>query len=466
MSGEQLSPLGDSDYRKIAEEIAREMKKPPDERLPSSEQSTLLGDSDYEEIAEEMAEEMKDVEADQEVSAQASSFPRETQKRIHRDIRPGGFQVEAPVQIFLSYAREDEEKVEKLYHKLSDAGFKPWMDKKDILPGERWQSSIRQAIRGSDFFLACLSDNSVNRRGFLQREIEDALDICQEMLYSDIYLIPARLEDCEVPERLRDFQPVDLFGKDSWTRLLKAIRAGIERRLEVPVDEGPSPGTEMATPEEGPERVQPDERVKKPVVLHLSDLQFGPHHAFEEAQARLSQTSFRADESIRQLEAISPGRKDARLYEKCVFEILCFLFEPELTEPELQSETGDRVQIRDIVFFNDSTHRFWTMVRQEHNARNIVFELKNTRSINNRHIDQLSGYLTSTLGRFGVLVTRAKPPPSVIKKARLLYNSDRKVILILSDSDLIAMIKHKAFQDKDPINTLRKKYVRFTRDTQ
>jgi 3',5'-cyclic AMP phosphodiesterase CpdA/cellulose biosynthesis protein BcsQ len=33
--------------------------------------------------------------------------------------------------------------------------------------------------------------------------------------------------------------------------------------------------------------VQPDERVKKPVILHLSDLQFGPHHAFEDDQEAL-----------------------------------------------------------------------------------------------------------------------------------------------------------------------------------
>jgi hypothetical protein len=35
------------------------------------------------------------------------------------------------------------------------------------------------------------------------------------------------------------------------------------------------------------ELVQPDERVKKPVVLHLSDLQFGPHHVFEDDQKAL-----------------------------------------------------------------------------------------------------------------------------------------------------------------------------------
>jgi hypothetical protein len=144
----------------------------------------------------------------------------------------GESQVEAKPQIFLSYAREDEERVEDLYQELSNAGFKSWMDKKDILPGEEWELTIQKAIRRSDFFLACLSTNSVTKRGFLQKEIHLALDIWQEKLEDDIYLIPARLEDCEVPGRLRKFQRVDLFKEDGWPRLLKAVKAGMERLAE------------------------------------------------------------------------------------------------------------------------------------------------------------------------------------------------------------------------------------------
>jgi len=165
--------------------------------------------------------------------------------------------VEATAQIFLSYAREDGEKVEGLYQKLSAAGLKPWMDKKDILPGEKWALAIQKAIRCSDFFLVCLSANSVRKRGWVQREMKQALDLWQEKLEDDIYLIPVRLEDCEAPESLRDFQWVNLFEEDGWERLVKAIQIGMERRAEEikPVLEKPSPGMEMATPEEGPEQV-------------------------------------------------------------------------------------------------------------------------------------------------------------------------------------------------------------------
>jgi CheY-like chemotaxis protein len=133
-------------------------------------------------------------------------------------------------RVFLAYASENREQVEHLYQVLSEAGLKPWMDVKDILPGEKWKISIRTAIQDADFFLACLSMHSVGKRGFLQQEIRDALDLWKEQLDSDIYLIPIRLDDCEVPEPLHDLQHLDLFALGAEKELLKAIQVGTERR--------------------------------------------------------------------------------------------------------------------------------------------------------------------------------------------------------------------------------------------
>ena len=42
-----------------------------------------------------------------------------------------------PTQVFLSYAREDRARVEAIYDSLYMEGFKPWMDTREINPGER-----------------------------------------------------------------------------------------------------------------------------------------------------------------------------------------------------------------------------------------------------------------------------------------------------------------------------------------
>jgi hypothetical protein len=135
-------------------------------------------------------------------------------------------------RVFLSYARPDEEKVTTLYQQLLQVGVKPWMDRFDIMPGEVWQPLIEKAIKSSDFFLACISSNSASRRGVLQKELKNALEVWEKMLGDDIYFIPVRLEQCEVPETISRFQWVDLFGKNGFKRLIDAIKEGIERRKE------------------------------------------------------------------------------------------------------------------------------------------------------------------------------------------------------------------------------------------
>ncbi len=159
------------------------------------------------------------------------SRSRETDEgKINVPSKHQGVEEETAHRIFLSYAREDEKQVKQLYKDLISADFSPWMDTEDLLPGESWRAGIENAIKHSAIFLACLSLHSVGKRGFIQKEIKYALDVQDEMLESDIYLIPVRLEDCVVPERLRDHQWVDLFDEDGLSRLLIAIYEGLDRR--------------------------------------------------------------------------------------------------------------------------------------------------------------------------------------------------------------------------------------------
>jgi len=134
--------------------------------------------------------------------------------------------------IFISYASEDRTRVKELYDRLRSAGHDPWMDSADIIGGEDWERSIGRAIHSADFFVACLSNNSVQKRGFLQKEFLQALDKWREKLPDDIYLIPVKLEECAMPERLVGFQTIDLFRVDGWERLLDALSVGSERLIQ------------------------------------------------------------------------------------------------------------------------------------------------------------------------------------------------------------------------------------------
>lgn len=134
-------------------------------------------------------------------------------------------------RLFLSYAREDHETVANLYRRLKTAGYQPWMDTESIPGGADWARQIEVAIRGSDYFLACLSSQSIEEKMVLQEEIRTALDIWRGKPDSDLYLIPVRLEKCYIPSSLAKLQWVDLFALDGWEKLLRALRHGQRRWL-------------------------------------------------------------------------------------------------------------------------------------------------------------------------------------------------------------------------------------------
>jgi len=138
--------------------------------------------------------------------------------------------------------------VRSLYKRLLQDGLKPWLDEEDLLPGMSWQEEISRAVRAAGAVVVCLSQKSA-RQGFVQKEIKFALDVAEEKPEGMIYIIPAKLDPkCDVPERLRKWQWVDLFRNDGYSKLVKAIlsrpRAEDEDHLtaaQTPVQTSPLP---------------------------------------------------------------------------------------------------------------------------------------------------------------------------------------------------------------------------------
>jgi hypothetical protein len=142
----------------------------------------------------------------------------------------------ASPSIFLCYAHEDFERVHHLYTLLKNCGLRPWLDKYDITAGDIWPVAIEKAIRSADFFIASFSNASVKKSGYVQREYRFALDTLLERPPGSIFVIPVRLEDCQLPDlravgiKLSDIQWIDLFRRGPLTEndiepILKAIEA-------------------------------------------------------------------------------------------------------------------------------------------------------------------------------------------------------------------------------------------------
>ena len=129
------------------------------------------------------------------------------------------------LKVFLCHSSQDKPVVRELYQRLLTEGWiDPWLDEKKILPGQDWDFEIRRAVGKSDVVVVGLSGNSVNKEGYIQKEIKLALDVADEKPEGTIFIIPFRLEGCDVPQRLRKYHWVNYFEADGYRQIIKSLQ--------------------------------------------------------------------------------------------------------------------------------------------------------------------------------------------------------------------------------------------------
>jgi len=126
-------------------------------------------------------------------------------------------------RIFVSYAREDQAPAGSLVSFLRAAGFDIWFDKDSLHAGQDWRTVIEQEIARARLLVLCLSKNSVDKTGFVQKEMRLALQQAELRPDSQVYIMPISLDGCPVPHALERWHALDLREPDASYRLLKAI---------------------------------------------------------------------------------------------------------------------------------------------------------------------------------------------------------------------------------------------------
>jgi hypothetical protein len=125
---------------------------------------------------------------------------------------------------FLSYAREDATEIGRLFERLVTDGYDPWLDSKKIVAGEDWNREIRAAQASADVGVLCLSAISVSKTGVVQAELKEFLELEKLRPAGEIFLIPIRLDQSvTVPPDLKRLQWINLFEKDGYDNLVKAL---------------------------------------------------------------------------------------------------------------------------------------------------------------------------------------------------------------------------------------------------
>jgi hypothetical protein len=138
--------------------------------------------------------------------------------------------LEKPRQVFLSYATGDRAVAEKIATALTRAGLRVWFDTWELASGDSIAERIEQAVSSSDLLLVLLSRRSVESQ-WVQKELGAALE--RELKDRAITVIPALIEDCEVPAALARRVFIDL-RQDfdvAVQRLAEQLGAATELRL-------------------------------------------------------------------------------------------------------------------------------------------------------------------------------------------------------------------------------------------
>lgn len=131
--------------------------------------------------------------------------------------------------VFISYAYQNRDDIDRLATSLQSRGVTVWLDRRDIAPGSRWRDAIRAAIRSSHFFIACFSKESNQReKTYMNEELTLAIDELRARPSDDIWFIPVLLNDTEIPSRaititetLNDIHAIKLY--EGWDEGVEQI---------------------------------------------------------------------------------------------------------------------------------------------------------------------------------------------------------------------------------------------------
>jgi Tol biopolymer transport system component len=180
------------------------------------------------------------------------------------------------LRVFLCHSSQDKPTVRELYQRLNaEAWIDPWLDEEKLLPGQDWDLEIEKAVEAADAVVVCLSNNSISKEGYIQRELRFVLDIALEKPEGTIYIIPLRLENCLPPRRLRSWQYVDYFPVTQKNTAYKRILKSLSSRFLVL----------------GIFEKKPHDDSKEIVELHKTDGEYSPENQTTYKDARKTSSS-------------------------------------------------------------------------------------------------------------------------------------------------------------------------------
>jgi TIR domain len=130
---------------------------------------------------------------------------------------------------FVSYSYRDADSVMPIVEALADQGFKVWMDRMELLPGEDWSSSIANAVRDARVLLWFAGRHTATS-SWMQEELSAMVRSGEEAIVIPILVHGAEPE--ALPLFLRERQWVD--ARSDVGEAIRKLVAALEQYLGPP----------------------------------------------------------------------------------------------------------------------------------------------------------------------------------------------------------------------------------------
>lgn len=131
--------------------------------------------------------------------------------------------------VFLLCIKDDIELVKsKLYQALLTDNYKPWLDAEDLVGGQKRGHEIESAIDKADFIIPCFSVQAINERGEFQKYLDYIIERSKEIPAGKIFIIPFKLEECELPKGISHLHQIDIFTPNYLEKLFSALKNGLK----------------------------------------------------------------------------------------------------------------------------------------------------------------------------------------------------------------------------------------------
>lgn len=132
--------------------------------------------------------------------------------------------------VFVSYAREDKDRIVLIVQGLKELGLSVWLDKERQTPGSHFDEVIEKEIAEANAVVVCWSRSSVKSQ-WVKGEAAAAIDPEK----GEEKLVPCLLEPCKIPIQFQSYHAEELYdwagdlGHAGWRKIVGTIGGLVKR---------------------------------------------------------------------------------------------------------------------------------------------------------------------------------------------------------------------------------------------